>query len=645
MATRQCLEGYYCPNGTANLNDEVLCPIGAYCPFGSAAPVSCAPGSYQDEKGQPECKSCPSGSYCLDGASSPQACPQGYYCPESTRFGTEHPCPEGTYNDQLSLQSVEECSFCAAGYYCGSSGLTAPTGKCEAGYFCGGGSAVSTPFESNSYQISYAGETCVKVLNSTVNDMCPPGHYCPEGSSAPVQCPPGTNSSSPGLTKESDCPSCTRGYYCPLNGTVMATRQCLEGYYCPQGTSHPSANADLVCPVGSECPLGSILPSLCSIGYYQDEVRKASCKLCWEGYVCGALGTISPTDRCPIGQYCPEGSFRGEYCSNGTYGQSIGLVSQNECTLCPAGSYCMHGEISGLCSAGYFCKIGQWTSAPYLTTASYTNEQLLYQLQSMDGGPCYPGYYCPRGTSHPIPCRNDTFRADPYGDSPSSCGSCPAGYKCNQGDPIPKPCDAGKYCPGNNQEFDCPIGTYQPAATTIGDVKQSLDNCLNCPAGYFCNATATTTYERWPCPPAHFCLIGTRNPLTCPGGTYRNMIGGKDQSDCFQCPAGSYCPEESSVYISCPAGQYCKAGSADTTICPPGYFCSQSTSVPEDCPASYYCPQGTYQPIPCYFGTYCPPNTIFPIPCPLGTIWIQLQQYMYITAVLYCTYFTSSTYY
>jgi hypothetical protein len=61
-------------------------------------------------------------------------------------------------------------------------GSTFPTGNCTAGYYCGLGSSVPTPHDSDSFHVSYVGETCVEVNATAVNDMCPPGHSCPSGS-------------------------------------------------------------------------------------------------------------------------------------------------------------------------------------------------------------------------------------------------------------------------------------------------------------------------------------------------------------------------------------------------------------------------------------------------------------------------------
>ena len=150
-----------------------------------------------------------------------------------------------------------------------------PTGNCTEGYYCGGGSTVATPFESGStiYRVSYIGDT---YLNGTKeNDLCPAGHYCPKGTSIPIPCPIGTNSSSRGLTKQSDCPACVQGYYCPTTGTVHATLLCNAGYYCPAGSS----SSMLICPTGSVCPTGSWEPTICKAGYYQDLQQQSICKV------------------------------------------------------------------------------------------------------------------------------------------------------------------------------------------------------------------------------------------------------------------------------------------------------------------------------------------------------------------------------
>jgi len=215
---------------------------------------------------------------------TPVVCPAGSYCPYGTKFATEHLCHAGTFSFTTGLQNSSECLSCTPGSYCGTLGLTSPTGKCHGGYFCSGGSSSATPNQNgylSSYSIELIGEdSCVVSLNSsTMNDKCPPGHWCPVGSRSPIQCPPGTNSSLYGLVNVTQCTACPSGFYCPLNGTVHATRQCLGGYYCPSGTSNLGDDRSLLCPTGHYCPFGSSSPIGCASGSYQDETGQAICKV------------------------------------------------------------------------------------------------------------------------------------------------------------------------------------------------------------------------------------------------------------------------------------------------------------------------------------------------------------------------------
>ena len=123
-------------------------------------------------------KSCLAGSYCISNTTIPTPCPAGSYCPILTERATQYQCPRGTFSNVTGLHNVTQCTPCTAGYYCNSMGLTAPVGQCEAGYFCGGGSTTIIPTVKGNisgYSISNRGETCVKITNSTLNNICPPG--------------------------------------------------------------------------------------------------------------------------------------------------------------------------------------------------------------------------------------------------------------------------------------------------------------------------------------------------------------------------------------------------------------------------------------------------------------------------------------
>lgn len=51
-----------------------------------------------------------------------------------TRYGTEYPCPAGTYRTATGAQAVADCQACPGGYFCDEQGQTDYTKSCTAGY-------------------------------------------------------------------------------------------------------------------------------------------------------------------------------------------------------------------------------------------------------------------------------------------------------------------------------------------------------------------------------------------------------------------------------------------------------------------------------------------------------------------------------
>lgn len=383
-------------------------------------------------------------------------CPIGAYCPENTYSMNQFLCPPGTFSNRSLLGSLDQCSSCLAGMFCDSYGLLMPSGPCYAGYFCGGGSSSATPQYFGDTTLSYKGDMCQPEDSNILNGICPPGNYCPQGSVSPIPCPPGTNTSALGLQDVSECQPCMKGMYCPAPGTSLAIRPCVPGYYCPTGTINPITNSSLRCPIGNRCPQGSSEPIPCSqgtyqdmsgqstclscprgyicnifsgtitpipcgtgtmcplgsskaiscaSGTYQDETKSGSCKSCPAGYYCSVLsGTIHP-QPCPIKSYCPPGSSLPLLCPPGTFGNGSMLTSSSECSVCIAGRYCSGGVLAGMCSAGYFCRFGASTPAPFVDTTGLSLLDISVLLASEESGQCPPNYYCPIGTSNPIPCR------------------------------------------------------------------------------------------------------------------------------------------------------------------------------------------------------------------------------------------------
>lgn len=128
-----------------------------------------------------------------------------------------YPCPEGTYLNLLSKSSVSDCIPCPPGLACETKGIsddltsaavlaaaltqTPPLDyKCAAGFFCLLGSSTRYPYIADG-----AGNW----------GPCPPGSYCPLGTSVPIPCPDGTYSNQERATDVTYCIECPPGYICP----------------------------------------------------------------------------------------------------------------------------------------------------------------------------------------------------------------------------------------------------------------------------------------------------------------------------------------------------------------------------------------------------------------------------------------------
>lgn len=152
------------------------------------------------------------------------------------------------------------------------------------------------------------------------------------------------------------------------------------------------------------------------------------------------------------------------------------------------------------------------------------------------------------------------------------------------GDPREHPCPVGKYCPKGSLPIDCPVNTYRDK-----EGGQNISDCFPCPAGFWCQYPGMSDYRLFSCPIGKYCPEG-QPPVFCPGGRQRNSTGGRDSSDCKPCPAGFYCPFNSTQYsgIPCAPGTYCSNnetdGAASEKECPGGYYCPARTGTPFHCP-------------------------------------------------------------
>eukprot|EP01022_Parablepharisma_sp_SALTPOND_P014589 TRINITY_DN199_c1_g1_i1.p1 TRINITY_DN199_c1_g1~~TRINITY_DN199_c1_g1_i1.p1 ORF type:complete len:4309 (-),score=431.50 TRINITY_DN199_c1_g1_i1:34-12960(-) len=557
-----CPVGYYCP--LKGMVSPISCTKGSVCETtGLTAPNPCAEGKYNPSVGgsqTADCLDCPAGNYCPAGSYEPRPCPPGFVCPTGSAVFTDK-CPAGTYSVLKPSGSADECIVCPVGTYC-ELGAMSPT-YCPPGKYneFTGKSSIDDCFNCT------AGTACPKYGNRKAdNDIpCPPGYYCPEGTSYPTQypCPNGTYSNDIKLTSDTQCTACPKGYAC-LNGTNRYNNQmikCAPGHYCPEGTVLPTDNP-------------------CTGGYYQPyagvgDISACTFFKCPPGYYCPP-GSSKPAGLCVDGYYCPEGSSSNTSfpCPAGTYSTGSGLKAATECTTCPAGYYCLEGsttETITKCPAG-------------------TYNDLYGKAAPTDCKACEEGYYCPtEGSTAMLECGLTKYS----GPSAASCTICPAGYYCD---------------------------------TRITKESEITSNAKICKAGFLCpEGTGEFPLDSLRCPKGRYCLEGNVYPKTCPPGTYNPHRGAKSEADCLLVPAGYYSSRAADKPEGdCAPGYYCPLGSARAQMfpCPAKTFRSrpngESLADCGPCPAGYYCLIATVDPIPCPVGYYCLPGTDTPIKCPKG---------------------------
>ena len=658
-----CSPGYYCPTGTAQPTKALICTPGHKCPEGSHQEVDCSLGEYQDGYGEPVCKSCPKGYYCGAIASTfiGNDCPKGCYCPEGTQTSTQFKCPAGTYNPKENAGNSDFCLDCPPGYYCPTQEMDTVTLECDAGYYCDGGSSTSTqggnkctagyfcPQGSFAKTLCPPGEYCQGDARPSSNgncaqgyyctggsttdqptgtngDICPKGAYCPAGSPLPILCPSGTYNLNTGKHLRTHCLKCSDGKYCTGPGAESETGNCDVGYFCLEADATDTTLGHSVrnppthrCPKGYKCPglptsADKIDCAAAGLDQHQIYPGQADCEECPAGFEC----TKDTRIHCDNSQryesiYCPANQNAKISCGPGKYNMVDGSSVIGDCKDCPPGSYCLN-TLSDVklkeCPAGKYCSGTDATAA--------------------GTGTCQPGYYCPTGSSYPIPCPAGKY-CDGVGMANVVGKECLLGYWCkglaNTNNPNPADKVVGEICP---RGYYCPTGTLEPLACPHGNYnpdegKSELSHCLNCtagnecprsamenplgsdacPSGYYCPQNATQG-EHLPCPKGYKCPAGEDAPIVCDDGTF-NPLYMKDA--CEPCPERMYClssnlgtealqAAQAQFPRECPMGYFCAASTGDYDVlgkkCPAGSFGGRTglkiSTECDPCPPGYYCP-------------------------------------------------------
>eukprot|EP00347_Sterkiella_histriomuscorum_P018896 403343756 len=626
---QECMDNYICPGGT----DPIICPAGyngfdkssvsspaflsclststnyfsvegspqSVCANGTYTPLGKAASCYPCEIGfycaNGIITACSLGQYCPLGSSEPLTCPAGFYCNGlqfSRIYNLTITCPSGKYCPADSSSPIDS----VAGYYnlAGESSSTAHF--CGDGYICPGASTgrFDTPCPTNTFATT-GSQTCTQCddgkycpIGSDQQFTCPQGYYCDNSTPFPVKCPRGTYGAQVNLTKIDDCTDCPGGYYCPMEGQVTYLLNCDAGYYCSGKSYTPQPDySDIIekyfggiCPAGSYCPKNSTQPLPCPAGTYNSfpGLRAASdCILCTPGYYCLESNSNQPDGICLAGYYCPQGSKQ-----------------EDEIATDP-GYYSLEGsQIQIKCEPGTYTNMSAQTTCKQCDAGTYCDK-----FGMVFGEECPAGCYCPAGSVKPIPCAVGTYNPMAASSGNGACQNCDGGTFCDEEGLtfVKGTCSAGYFCK-----------TGSPSATPAINLTLSFNN------GYI------TMYGI--CPRGNYCPIGSEDPSPCPIGFYLNGEGGRAQSDCLKCQAGSFCEEVGLAIPNghCDLGYYCEAGSDSIyqNECPVGHYCQKGSPNPQKCLPGSFQPQ-TGQPfcIECNPGYYCNFNSSTETTCPAGS--------------------------
>lgn len=634
--------------GERDADGNPICPDCPRCPAGTygyttglTTPEECTPcpgGSFCEEGATPALSgNCTAGRYCPAAAVSAvdgPLCPLGHYCPEGSAQPT--PCPEGTFGNQTNQTQESDCRPCTAGYYCREEGLTAPSAPCAAGYYCTG--SATTPYQhvspTGTFTLDGASEptncsspqfnafvgqgactTCPDRYECprdamTTPEACPAGSFCAGGVTSP--CPEGKYSARVNLSTASECRLCPEGSACTQPGLSSPDATCEAGFFCAAGSVDTTGqtvfcdeNATVSAPAGRGCD---------------------------EGFYCPA-GTDLPLP-------CPPGLYGGDSSVSNVHN----LTSAEQCALCPEGracaGYAVRGDQIVGCEPGYYCQAGCLSARP---TEIYDSVQAFgFQHPSLvvdavlhangsvvvpaynvtdvylGGGLCPVGFFCPSNSTLPTVCPASTLGTDPgASSSESGCGPCPEGYFCPGNATanatsgahgvdlalLRLDCPPGFYCEQNSSSPQaCPAGTYGSLPNLVNS-----SQCVQCAGGRYCEAGASSIFGSGPCSAGYYCLGGAANSTPSDGGVTGNP-----------CEDGFYCGEGSVEPQPCPGGQFCK-GQPNVTLgnCSAGYYCDSASPTPT--PVGVRDFDGRIVADVCWIGFFCPEASITPHACPAGT--------------------------
>jgi hypothetical protein len=685
VTTTSCSPGWYIYNGAC-----FTCPQFFYCPGGSAPPTKCSPGLYSADSmnlavnsydpvfGGSKCKKestcysnefpnatgcwpCEPGFTCnggqwnpiaISGYSPPTSCSTYNYLHGNRCFGcsiVNFNCPGGTSAPQTHPPGTYKTNIDWKFFMGTQTRLPyQPDPNTQSGLRA---IPISCPIGQYLNTDPYAGCSTSPLLYTCTPlgcNVCPAGHSCAGGSSAPVACANGLISNwnttlgpigSSCVQPDELCPEgyvSTAVFSYPGYETVRK-----PGYLVHPSNMNPQSTVNPPFPRCIECPSNYGSFNLICPGGHSPAI------FCQSGF---STDPSSPTTKCiPSPLSCPPGfvsyTFQVQSYPGGN-AQCISVAGTNRVSLggpVPIyGTQCSNSQIPNdnhtLCitapSSIAFCDPGQY----------------LYRVNSIGiCKPCPTGYGCPGGYVSVL----DKFAVRcGQGKAPaansSSClwdgvTSCPPGQWGTSASRFDKPyciaCPSGAICTGGSAlPVGCPYGQGPNVGSTACSVQTTCNpgyylsngRCSLCMAGYACvggtSAPSLCPLRLVPVDAAgepavvgYSGLDSFSNPFTnaydisikggfpavscgippsCPPGTYMNTTIGFE--GCLPCPSGYACPGEYLVPILCTGSTIGLPPSSPTT-------CGLLSSVtpPSSCNIGSYLPSGGKYCEPCTLGVGC----------------------------------------
>lgn len=606
--------------------DSCKCDPG-FTGLASTGCVACELGKYKSTSGSSLCVNCPDGSignaawtHLRFNTSACATCPANTYTQDLLTCAS---CPQHSVSDAGSNE-IQDC-VCDVGYF-QDSGSCQP---CAAGYVkLLTGNQACDICGADTYANNNACQDCPDNTQSTSGSSSVTACFCNAGYTGTI------------TTTTDTCTACVLGTYKTSPGTA-ACSECNENTYY-NGDAPYTTSSCTSCPDFSTSPKasGSISDCECDSGYTRQD---NTCSLCPVNYYCPNENTVT---ACTTGSASPEGSTAATacVCVPGFYG------APDTCTLCPVNSYCSGGThiqscpdhsttltLAGqtnasacVCDAGHYFTDGACSECPADTyCANQVKVQCPLNSSAVAGqdsiAQCFCDEYftkdanneCVLCNTHVVCHGVQTTIIDGVevmsAGTVDICGAnstnvhqscrCEPGWYCGDGTSSDsciapstcQPCPEGSVC-NNNQKFVCPSNQTSPDGSHHADHCVCLEgyylvggnDCFRCPVGAYCtNETLSlcSTFD------TNLTTEGDgHDQLTdclCRAGYFRDSY----EDTCKLCPKDFYCPSETTTtkpnVIDCGANQRTDAAGAsshDACTCDAGFYLSNENSIMECLP-------------------------------------------------------------